>query len=76
MTKFSLPGAAAIVMACGLGLAAQTPAAQKPAAAAPATKPAMAVAHKSAAPAHTKRALFEHVIARLHQKKVIEDGAF
>ena len=50
MTEFSLPGAAAIVMACSLGLAAQTPAARKPAAAAPATKPAMAVAHKTAAP--------------------------
>jgi len=38
--------------------------------------PAHVASIKSAAPAHTKRALFEHVIARLHQKKVIEDGAF
>ena len=53
MKTFTLPGVAAGVLACGLSLAAQTTQAPpKPAPpAAPAPKPAMAVAHKTEPPA-------------------------
>jgi hypothetical protein len=48
-----LPAVVAAAMTCSLSLAAQTtPAPHKAAPAAPATKPAMAVAHKTTVPAH------------------------
>jgi uncharacterized protein DUF1592/uncharacterized protein DUF1588/uncharacterized protein DUF1585/uncharacterized protein DUF1595/uncharacterized protein DUF1587 len=51
MTKLTLPGVVAAMMVCGLSLAAQTaPAPRQTAPATPATKPPMAVAHKSPTP--------------------------
>src|SRR5437899_1677877 len=71
MTRFTLPGAAAAIVACGLGLAAQTnppkPAASR---AAPAPKPPMAVAHKDATPVPEPQAdLVKQYCAGCHSDK-------
>jgi len=71
MTRFTLPGAAAAIVACGLSIAAQTnppkPAASR---AASAPKPPMAVAHKDATPVPEPQAdLVKQYCAGCHSDK-------